>query len=108
MIGSLVALDAILFYVFWEVMLIPMYFIIGIWGGKRRIYATMKFVLFTLAGSLLMFVGDPLRLGRPREDDRHPDVLPPRVDPGRLHRRLGPDRRRRRRSSSGPSPSPSS
>ena len=56
MIGSLVALDAILFYVFWEVMLIPMYFIIGIWGGKRRIYATMKFVLFTLAGSLLMFV----------------------------------------------------
>ena len=56
MLGSLVALDAILFYVFWEVMLIPMYFIIGIWGGKRRIYATMKFVLFTLAGSLLMFV----------------------------------------------------
>jgi NADH-quinone oxidoreductase subunit M len=56
MVGSLVALDAILFYVFWEVMLIPMYFIIGIWGGKRRIYATMKFVLFTLAGSLLMFV----------------------------------------------------
>ncbi len=57
MLGSLVALDAILFYVFWAVMLIPMYFIIGIWGGKRRIYATMKFVLFTLAGSLLMFVG---------------------------------------------------
>ena len=57
MLGSLVALDAILFYVFWEVMLIPMYFIIGIWGGKRRIYATMKFVLFTLAGSLLMLVG---------------------------------------------------
>src|SRR5512140_2256336 len=57
MLGSLVALDAILFYVFWEVMLVPMYFIIGIWGGKRRIYATMKFVLFTLAGSLLMLVG---------------------------------------------------
>src|SRR5512140_874205 len=57
MLGSLVALDAILFYVFWEVMLIPMYFIIGIWGGKRRIYATMKFVLFTLAGSLLMLIG---------------------------------------------------
>ena len=55
-IGSFVALDAILFYVFWEVMLVPMYFVIGIWGGKRRIYATMKFVLFTLAGSLLMFV----------------------------------------------------
>jgi NADH-quinone oxidoreductase subunit M len=56
MLGSLVALDAILFYVFWEVMLIPMYFIIGVWGGKRRIYAAMKFILFTLVGSLLMFV----------------------------------------------------
>ena len=56
MLGSLVALDAILFYVFWEVMLVPMYFIIGIWGGKRRIYAAMKFFLFTMAGSLLMFV----------------------------------------------------
>jgi NADH-quinone oxidoreductase subunit M len=56
MLGSLVALDLLLFYVFWEVMLIPMYFIIGIWGGKRRIYATMKFFLFTMAGSLLMFI----------------------------------------------------
>ncbi len=56
MLGSLVALDAILFYVFWEVMLVPMYFIIGIWGGKRRIYAAMKFFLFTFVGSLLMFV----------------------------------------------------
>jgi NADH-quinone oxidoreductase subunit M len=56
MLGSLVALDMLLFYVFWEVMLIPMYFIIGIWGGKRRIYATMKFFLFTMAGSLLMFL----------------------------------------------------
>ncbi|HQR66163.1 MAG TPA: NADH-quinone oxidoreductase subunit M [Thermoanaerobaculia bacterium] len=56
MLGSLVALDAILFYVFWEVMLVPMYFIIGVWGGKRRIYAAMKFFLFTMAGSLLMFV----------------------------------------------------
>jgi NADH-quinone oxidoreductase subunit M len=56
MLGSLVALDTILFYVFWEVMLVPMYLIIGIWGGKRRIYAAMKFFLFTMAGSLLMFV----------------------------------------------------
>ncbi len=56
MIGSLVALDLALFYVFWEVMLVPMYFIIGIWGGARRIYAAMKFFLFTMAGSLLMFV----------------------------------------------------
>lgn len=55
-IGSLAALDLALFYVFWEVMLVPMYFIIGIWGGARRIYAAMKFFLFTMAGSLLMFL----------------------------------------------------
>jgi NADH-quinone oxidoreductase subunit M len=55
-IGTLVALDLVLFYVFWEVMLVPMYFIIGIWGGNRRIYAAMKFFLFTMAGSLLMFL----------------------------------------------------
>jgi NADH-quinone oxidoreductase subunit M len=56
MLGSLAALDLALFYVFWEVMLVPMYFIIGIWGGKRRIYAAVKFFLFTMAGSLLMFL----------------------------------------------------
>ncbi|MEE8281954.1 MAG: NADH-quinone oxidoreductase subunit M, partial [candidate division NC10 bacterium] len=56
MIGVFVALDLVLFYVFWEATLIPMYFIIGIWGGPRRIYATMKFVLYTMAGSLLMLV----------------------------------------------------
>jgi NADH-quinone oxidoreductase subunit M len=56
MIGTLAALDLALFYVFWEVMLVPMYFIIGIWGGTRRIYAAMKFFLFTMAGSLLMFL----------------------------------------------------
>jgi NADH-quinone oxidoreductase subunit M len=56
MIGTLVALDTFLFYVFWELMLAPMYFIIGIWGGKRRIYATLKFVLYTVVGSVLMLV----------------------------------------------------
>lgn len=56
MIGTLFALDVFLFYVFWELMLAPMYFIIGIWGGKRRIYATIKFVLYTVFGSLLMLV----------------------------------------------------
>lgn len=56
MLGTLVALDLFLFYVFWEFMLAPMYFIIGIWGGKRRIYATLKFVLYTVFGSVLMFV----------------------------------------------------
>ena len=56
MIGVFVSLDLFLFYVFWEAMLIPMYFIIGVWGGSRRIYAAVKFVLYTLVGSLLMLV----------------------------------------------------
>ncbi len=56
MLGVFVALDLFLFYVFWEIMLIPMYFLIGIWGGNRRIYAAVKFFLYTAAGSLLMLV----------------------------------------------------
>jgi len=56
MIGVFAAQDAILFYLFWEVMLIPMFLIIGIWGGPNRIYATIKFFLYTLLGSLLMLV----------------------------------------------------
>jgi NADH-quinone oxidoreductase subunit M len=54
MIGAFLALDLFAFYVFWELMLVPMYFIIGIWGGERRVYAAIKFMIFTLAGSLLM------------------------------------------------------
>ncbi len=57
MIGVFCALDFFLFYIFWEAMLIPMYLLIGIWGGPGRLYATIKFFLFTLAGSLLMLVG---------------------------------------------------
>jgi NADH-quinone oxidoreductase subunit M len=56
MIGVFVSLDLFLFYIFWEVVLVPMYLIIGIWGGANRIYATIKFVLYTLVGSLLMLV----------------------------------------------------
>jgi NADH-quinone oxidoreductase subunit M len=56
MLGALVALDVFLFYVFWEVMLIPMYLLIGVWGGPRRIYAATKFVLYTVVGSLPMLV----------------------------------------------------
>jgi NADH-quinone oxidoreductase subunit M len=56
MIGAFLALDMFAFYVFWELMLVPMYFIIGIWGGERRVYAAMKFMIFTLVGSLLMLV----------------------------------------------------
>ncbi len=73
MLGVFCALDLFLFYIFWEGMLIPMYFIIGIWGGENRIYAAIKFFLFTLVGSLLMLVAiiwlaiyasDPNQLGR--------------------------------------------
>jgi NADH-quinone oxidoreductase subunit M len=56
MIGVFASLDLFLFYVFWEVMLIPMYFLIGVWGGDRRIYAATKFVLYTMAGSVLMLI----------------------------------------------------
>jgi NADH-quinone oxidoreductase subunit M len=56
MIGVFCALDAALFYVFWEAMLLPMFIIIGVWGGPRRVYATMKFFLYTFLGSLLMLV----------------------------------------------------
>jgi len=56
MTGVFCSTDLFLFYVFWEVMLVPMYFIIGIWGGPRRVYAAVKFFLFTLVGSLLMLV----------------------------------------------------
>ncbi len=56
MVGVFVALDLILFYVFWELVLIPMYFLIGIWGGQRRIYAAVKFFLYTMAGSVLMLI----------------------------------------------------
>ena len=56
MIGVFAALDAMLFYVFWEAMLIPMFLIIGVWGGANRVYAAVKFFLYTLLGSLLMLV----------------------------------------------------
>jgi NADH-quinone oxidoreductase subunit M len=56
MMGTFVALDMFLFYVFWEIMLLPMYFLIGIWGGPRKEYAAIKFFLYTLAGSVLMLL----------------------------------------------------
>ena len=56
MLGVFMSLDLFLFYVMWEVMLVPMYFIVGIWGGERRIYASIKFFIFTMIGSLLMLV----------------------------------------------------
>jgi len=56
MLGAFLSLNLFLFYVFWEAMLVPMYFIIGIWGGARRIYATVKFFIYTMIGSLLMLI----------------------------------------------------
>lgn len=57
MLGVFVALDAVLFYVFWEAMLVPMFLIIGVWGGGNRRYAAVKFILYTVAGSLFLLVG---------------------------------------------------
>ena len=57
MYGVFCALDFFLFYIFWEVMLLPMYFLIGIWGGPRKEYAAIKFFLYTLAGSIFLLLG---------------------------------------------------
>ncbi len=57
MIGVFISLDFLLFYVFWELVLVPMYFIIGVWGGPRKLYAAIKFFLYTLAGGVLMLLG---------------------------------------------------
>src|SRR5260370_24283335 len=57
MLGVFMALDFLLFFVFWETVLVPMYFIIAIWGGPRRGYASIKFMLYTLIGSVLMLLG---------------------------------------------------
>jgi NADH-quinone oxidoreductase subunit M len=57
MLGVFMSLDFLVFYVFWEIMLVPMYFLIGVWGGPRKLYAAIKFFLYTLAGSVLMLVG---------------------------------------------------
>jgi NADH-quinone oxidoreductase subunit M len=57
MLGPFLSLNLFLFYVFWEIMLIPMYFLIGIWGGPRRLYATIKFFIYTMVGSLLILIG---------------------------------------------------
>ena len=56
MLGVFASIDLFLFYIFWDAMLIPMYFLIGIWGYERRIYAAVKFILYTMAGSVLMLL----------------------------------------------------
>src|SRR5437763_12552725 len=56
MLGTFLALDFFLFYIFWEVMLLPMYFLIGVWGGENRAYAAIKFFLYTLLGSVFILI----------------------------------------------------
>ena len=56
MLGVFLAIDLVLFFIFWEFTLVPMYFLIGMWGGERRVYAAVKFFLFTMAGSVLMLL----------------------------------------------------
>ena len=74
MVGVFVALDLFLFYVFWEFTLVPMYFLIGIWGGPRKIYAAIKFFLYTMAGSILMLLAI-LWLGLRFETFSVPDLI---------------------------------
>ncbi|MCA9921890.1 MAG: NADH-quinone oxidoreductase subunit M [Anaerolineales bacterium] len=74
MLGVFLAQDLFLFYVFWEFTLVPMYFLIGIWGGKNRVYAAIKFFLYTMAGSLLMLLGI-LYMGITNETFLLPDLI---------------------------------
>ena len=56
MLGVFLATDLVLFFIFWEFTLVPMYFLIGMWGGERRVYAAIKFFIFTMSGSVLMLL----------------------------------------------------
>src|SRR5207342_1972366 len=76
MLGVFISLDFFLFYVFWEVMLVPMYFLIGVWGGSRKLYAAIKFFLYTLVGSVLMLLGIlALYFVYPSIASQHPEVF---------------------------------
>ena len=68
MVGMFSASDFVVFYMFFEGVLIPMYFIIGVWGGPRRVYAAIKFFLFTLTGSVLLLLGADLHVAAGRHD----------------------------------------
>ncbi|HYO88163.1 MAG TPA: proton-conducting transporter membrane subunit, partial [Candidatus Limnocylindrales bacterium] len=74
MIGVFVAQDLIIFYIFWEVTLVPMYFLIGIWGSEQRVYAAVKFFLYTMAGSLLMLLAI-LYLGAQAGTFAQPEII---------------------------------
>lgn len=75
MLGVFISLDFFMFYVFWEVMLVPMYFLIGVWGGPRKLYAAIKFFLYTLVGSVLMLLGIlALYFNYPQIAAEHPEI----------------------------------
>jgi len=75
MLGVFISLDFFLFYVFWEVMLVPMYFLIGVWGGPRKLYAAIKFFLYTLVGSVLLLLGIlALYFAFPAIAAEHPEI----------------------------------
>jgi NADH-quinone oxidoreductase subunit M len=75
MLGVFISLDFFMFYVFWEVMLVPMYFLIGVWGGPRKLYAAIKFFLYTLVGSVLMLLGIlALYFQYPQIAAEHPEI----------------------------------
>ena len=75
MLGVFISLDFFLFYVFWEVMLVPMYFLIGVWGGPRKLYAAIKFFLYTLVGSVLLLLGIlALYFAYPSIAAQHPEI----------------------------------
>jgi NADH-quinone oxidoreductase subunit M len=83
MIGVFMSLDFFLFYVFWEVMLVPMYFLIGVWGGPRKLYAAIKFFLYTLVGSVLLLLGIiTLFFQWPQFATAHPEIAAQFFPPG--------------------------
>ena len=105
MLGVFCALDFFLFYVFWEVMLLPMYFLIGVWGGPRKEYAAIKFFLYTLLGSVLMLIAilmlyfnSDLRAARRRPDRGQRRRQPAARRRGRANRKCRRFRARRSRS----------
>src|SRR5437867_4190495 len=75
MLGVFISLDFFMFYVFWEVMLVPMYFLIGVWGGPRKLYAAIKFFMYTLVGSVLLLLGIlALYFMYPSIASQHPEI----------------------------------
>src|SRR5262249_11671321 len=80
-VGTFLALDFFLFYIFWEIMLLPMYFLIGIWGGPRREYAAIKFFLYTLLGSVFILVGLLGFYFTDIQDFVHPSLVPQAAPP---------------------------